>query len=754
MTTGKVMTTGDNAFGIIAQSIGGGGGLIGGGVFVNTLSTNGPFAGSAGGVGSAGTVMVNAQADVMVTGAGSTAIYAQSATAAGTGGNIGVTLGNATTGTAQTVSGGSNGATTTNAVTFAGGAANTLSNYALLTTSSGIAGTTITGGVGSEAVTSFGHMIGSIDLGSGVNSIDNKQYNTNPSTSAGVFDSGTTINVGAGNLFTNEGLISPGAFLNVLTSNETGNYLQSTTGSCGTFGAPTSTCGYFGTDLDLKNILADRLNVTEHANVTGAVVVNIDNPGYATPGTNTLTLISAALGETHSNLTLQAFQTAVATYGLTFPNTTDIDLQYTIDFSPSGLTQNQHSVGNAINAIQTAHVPAFVPIAAALFYQPTVAALGAVYDSLSGEGIAATEQTAIAANDLFHTSILNEARFWLFDNESNDANSVSVYGDAPMGYAEARKNNFPAYASAAKAPAPAQRTWRMWTTFNGGNWNYSGDHLAGSANTSANGAGFASGLDYQVNPNLIVGMAAGYGKAWVAIPGRSTNDSVEGTHLAAYTAARNKDSYAMATLGFDYFTNHEARFASIPGTILPPLFGMQIPPIPGFAENLIGQFASYSVSGQFEVGHKYHLNAFDVTPLAGVQFTSLWMNGFTETRSSGLPSTIGLSLPGRNIASVPGYLGMQLDSKQYFGNGTSFDGWMRAEWVHEFEPHRTIDPAFIAAPGFGFIIEGAQAAPDMARLSMGGKLNLTPNLSLTGNVRADLYRTPSFTGWGGLRVAW
>jgi outer membrane autotransporter protein len=142
-----------------------------------------------------------------------------------------------------------------------------------------------------------------------------------------------------------------------------------------------------------------------------------------------------------------------------------------------------------------------------------------------------------------------------------------------------------------------------------------------------------------------------------------------------------------------------------------------------------------------------------VTPLAGVNFTSLWMNGFTENNSGG-PSTIGLTLPSRNIGSVPAYLGAQFDWRQPLLNGGSVFGWLRTEWVHEFLPNRTIDPAFIAAPGFNFVVSGAQAPSDLARVSIGGKVALDRNVSVTGDVRADLYNTPSYSARAGLRVAW
>jgi uncharacterized protein with beta-barrel porin domain len=74
--------------------------------------------------------------------------------------------------------------------------------------------------------------------------------------------------------------------------------------------------------------------------------------------------------------------------------------------------------------------------------------------------------------------------------------------------------------------------------------------------------------------------------------------------------------------------------------------------------------------------------------------------------------------------------------------------------VHEFAPERSIEPSFIAAPGFDFVIEGASAAPNLARISTGVKMNVDQHISFTASINADLYQTPSFSGWGGFRVAW
>jgi uncharacterized protein with beta-barrel porin domain len=754
-TAGMIEVTGDNSIAIYSQSVGGGGGAVG-------LDADPPgqvgaflFSGSAGGVGAALATITNQTGSLIATGVNSIALVGQS-TAPGGNGDITVNIFNPSATTMSLIEGGSGQGA---GVVILDGNNNTLNNAGKITTILGINGYAIRATDGNDAVNNAGWIVGSVDLGTGTNSIDNKPYNPTSATISGVFDAGMTINLGgtaAGDLFTNEGLLSPGAFGTVLTTNETGNFVQTATGSCGTFGAPTSTCGYYGIDLDLEHLIADRLNVSGTANVTGAVVVNVDNAGYALPGTSVVTILSAAGGETHPGLELQAFQTAVAMYSLIYPNSTDIDLSYSINFSPAGLTQNEHSVGNAVNAIQTARSsPNFVPIAAALFYQPTVAALGAVYDSLSGEGVAAAEQTAFEANGLFHTSILHQAQYWLFDNEQNDMNSQTFY--APLGYAPSDKNLWDSLvlkAPGAAAPVAATRTWRFWTTASGGGSNYSGDPVVGSAPMSEIGGGLTAGVDYQLSPNLLMGFAAGHGLFSFEVPNRATTGTVDASHVGVYTVARKDDAYAIAMLDFDYFDNSENRTAAIPGAVIPPLFGSPMTTIPGFAEQPGGKFGSYSVSGLFETGYKYHLTGYDVTPLVGVQFSALQMNGFTET-NNGNPSMIGLAYASRTIASVPAYIGAQVDAKANLGNSYLLDGWIRAAWVHEFEADRSIDASFIAAPGFGFVVEGAQPARDMARISTGAKLNVSEHVSFSASVDANLAPSgQSYSGFGGFRVSW
>ena len=714
-SSAPITTTGAGAFGIIAQSIGGGGGVVGGGAFATTLPASGPFAGTVGGTGAGGIVGVTISANISTTGQDATSVFAQSDGGSGAS-NITVTV--------QSGIDILGGAGSGHAISLAGGLNNLLTNSGALTTVSGINGMTITGTTGNDSVVNNTLVIGSVDLGAGANAFDNKP--------TGVFDSGSTVFLGNGNLLTNEGLISPGFYLKVFTTNETGNFKQTST-------------GVYGLDIEFLNQTSDRINVTGSANVAGAVNINILNPGLALPGGHDLTIIHTGLGVTNSGLGITSVPTAVATYSLTFPNP-DVVLHYNIDFSPQGLTINEHSVGSAINQIQLARSsPNFVPIAAALFYQPDVTALGRVYDALSGEGTSGVQQTAFSSNDQFMESIRRQTSFWLTDDVM-DTGGMTLRGDGTMSYAPGGRT-YPAFASV-DAPRYLPRAWRLWVEGYGGGASLNGEFPLGTARLKFNGGGVAAGADYQFSPYGLLGVAAGGGPSNFSVPDRATSGTVDAGHVAAYGVTRWNAFYASGIVGFDFFENRENRFAAIPGTNAP------IVPVPGFSEQLQGRFMSQSLSSRVEAGWRIPLYGFTMTPFAALQYGLLHLNGYSETTPSG-PSVIGLSYASRTVDSLPMFLGTQFDTRFATFDGRLLSIWARVAWMHEFQQDRTIEPSFLVAPGFNFIINGATAPVDAARVDAGLKYALSTNLAAFANFGAQLSgKGNAYVGSGGFKISW
>ena len=415
-------------------------------------------------------------------------------------------------------------------------------------TADGLAGTPITGGAGNDNVVNSGFVLGWIDLDGGLNTFDNKP--------TGVFNSGSTVNLGAPGLLT-RWMLSPGGLGNVFTTNVTGSF-------------PQTTSGIYALDLQFLDQTSDRINFTGAASVAGTVGINVLNPGLALPGEHDTTILYAAGGVTsHDGLGLGFIPTAVATYSLAYPDPNDIVLHYVIDFSPGGLTVNQHSVGYAINAIQTARSsPNFVPIAAKLFYVPTVADRGYL-DSLSGEGTSAVQQAIFSARDQFFEAVLQQA--FLPSEQYADVYALNGATDA--------------------MPGRRTGTWRASASsfgddlgLNSADTKATSASAFGAAAQNFGTAGGAAGLDYRVNPHWVIGVARGGSGFQYSVPDRTTHGSGSGGDVGVYASGRWEELYAMGVFAYGHFSQDEMR----------DVIGLNIGPL----ENTQGSFDSNLFGGR------------------------------------------------------------------------------------------------------------------------------------------------------------
>ncbi|EJL26218.1 hypothetical protein PMI01_04139, partial [Caulobacter sp. AP07] len=174
-----------------------------------------------------------------------------------------------------------------------------------------------------------------------------------------------------------------------------GNGLVQTTRVEGDFTQTAS--GVFLADLDLgktgKAGEIDRLDVTGKLDLKGKFVLQIMDPGHIRPGDHTATILNGVGTLTSSGLQLVAPTSSIATFELK-TTADDLNLRYVVDFSPAGFNVNRTAVGDHINNIQLAgSSTGFAPVAAELFWEPSQAALANYYDSFSPEAYA--DQVAV-----------------------------------------------------------------------------------------------------------------------------------------------------------------------------------------------------------------------------------------------------------------------------------------------------------------------------------------------------------------------
>jgi hypothetical protein len=256
--SGAIVVTGDGAFGVIAQSIGGGGGWV-----------DGVFAGTAGGAGAGGAITLDISGMVFAPGAGSTAVFAQSLGGAG--------AGDITILSDDLVRGGTGDGV---GVRIEGGASNLIRTSGSLSAVSGLAVDT---GTGDDRIENTGLIIGNIDLGSGANAVLNDvggtflAFNsidlrdgpgsTGTLTNAGEFLMGlsasrTPIDLAGGATFGNldaEGDPSTNLFYGARVINTValdGDYVQTDD-------------GHLAFDVAFGPYASDRVNVTGDATVDG-----------------------------------------------------------------------------------------------------------------------------------------------------------------------------------------------------------------------------------------------------------------------------------------------------------------------------------------------------------------------------------------------------------------------------------------------------------------------------------------------------
>jgi hypothetical protein len=401
-STGHVRTSGDFAMGVVAQSVGGGGGLAGfynpqgvtnneivDSIFNTYVDTEAgfSFAGSVGGAGTAGHVVVNHTGSIETTGDGAHGLFAQSAAGQGRAGNVDVTLTgsiiasgkNADGIYAQSGGGGGNGniaiavndgivsggSGTGAGVAFSGGAANSLVNHGSITSVPGVQGRAIVADSGNESIDNYGTVTGSVELGAGVNSFHNQ--------SGATLNSGATLSLGAGGVLTNEGTFSPGGSGTILATALAGNLLQTPSGT-------------YLVDLNLHTNVADRTSVSGSAGLAGRVQVASHDPELAAPGDHRVTILSSAGGVANSGLSLSSPTSAIVQYQLLFPDPTSVVLDYGVHFSPPGLNGNQGAIGNYLSNVQSAGgFPGLGPIVGALVGMPDAHGLASGYDHLSPE---------------------------------------------------------------------------------------------------------------------------------------------------------------------------------------------------------------------------------------------------------------------------------------------------------------------------------------------------------------------------------
>jgi uncharacterized protein YhjY with autotransporter beta-barrel domain len=355
-------------------------------------------------------------------------------------------------------------------------------------------------------------------------------------------------------------------------------------------------------------------------------------------------------------------------------------------------------------------------------------------NALFGEGVSGSQQTAFGAFGLFGSAMMGQGAFWL------DGIGPDLTGITPKKYQPMKLGVYDGKPERLVADSYQPRTWRAWAAGFGGRSELDGVADIGSADLNSHTAGFAVGIDAQIDRTALVGIAAGYSNSRFSVDELTTSGTVEGFHAGLYGVKRLGPFYLAADAEYAHFNNTTARF--IDWVV---------------DEQAQGEFESHAFGARVEAGWKTSVRNYRVTPFVGLQGARLTSEGFTEEaeRSLGGPGILGLTFGSNSATSLTSSLGVQLHTRIPLSNGQVLTPFVRVAWVHEFDPDRSVDSFLTLSPEAAFSPEGAAAASDAARVNAGLKLDLAENVGLFGYFDGEFSgRSLGYAGNGAIKISW
>jgi uncharacterized protein with beta-barrel porin domain len=699
--SGAITVSGNGAHGIVAQSIGGGGGLV------RSASVLG------GGTGAGGAIFVTNSARIFATGSEAIGIWAESA--GSTAGPVTLDLQVGSDVRAAT------------AVSVTGGVVR-LGNAGRI--DAGITGLAVRARGADIGIENRGTITGSVDAGPSAAAFNNRL--------GGLFNMGSAVNLSGGTL-TNAGGVAVAGRGRIGTTALTGNFTQVAGG-----------VSFVDVAGQPGGIAADRLNVSGQARLAGQVRAELMAGSAIAPGAHRATILSAAGGTSLTGpLNLVSPNTLNTTWSLQYPNANDMVLGVTVTAAaPSApMSSNQRSVATALNSAASSNPAGFASYSSSVYGATNPTSYAASMTSLGGDGGLGALLGAQSAASQFMQGI--GARLDLLQRAA-DAGTPAPASFGPFALAAAMGDEGATLSGDALLgmnsladvlPSPL----RFWAAPIGGAGRVDSVAALGTDATASLG-GFVMGLDERVAPNLLIGVAGGYTSGSYGAGDLLARGQMEGGHVGGYAMWRSGPAYLSGVLGYG---RHETRQARIIG-------------LEDQAEYARSNAAVQSFNANLEFGLRYRIEgapwgAFALTPFAGVGLNAWRQDGGTETSrtASGAEGVLGLTRQARSDQSVPLSLGLRYDQTLAGPGGLAMTPSLRAAWVHESQDSLTSTSSFALSPDQSFTLATPRTGRDRLQLNLGLQMQPDERYGFGFNVISDLSeRTQSIGGFGRFVVRW
>ena len=287
------------------------------------------------------------------------------------------------------------------------------------------------------------------------------------------------------------------------------------------------------------------------------------------------------------------------------------------------------------------------------------------------------------------------------------------------------------------------RRWSIWAAAYGGQSNLSGNALAGSHDLTARAYGFATGLDYRVTPNTVVGFALGGGGTNYSLPQGLGGGHSDMFQAAVYSLTRINAAYVSAALAYGWHNVSTDRIVTVAGV-----------------DHLTSGFDANNIGGRIEGGYRFaipgvlDLPGFGLTPYAAFQMQAFHTPSYNETAVSG-SSIFALNYAAQTTTTIRTELGAWVDRSFAVYDDAILSLRGRAAWAHDNWSGLNYTSAFLSLPGSNWTETGAPPTSDLLLASAVAEVSFRNGISLAGKFDTELgQHSRTYIGTARVRYTW
>ena len=426
------------------------------------------------------------------------------------------------------------------------------------------------------------------------------------------------------------------------------------------------------------------------------------------------------------------------------PNGMDVYLQMVqaqiVPQLPAGFTSNGHKVAGAIDNFLLNG--GSLSSAFNNLLNLTGSALTNALIQISGEaGAHGGTQAGLQMTNSFLTLLLNP----FGSSPGGNPGSIGIgrgfaaERELPPEVASAYAAVTPKDAQSAKAGVGGgvDHRWGIWGQTYGGYNKTGGDTITGSHDTTARAYGFATGLDYRVSPDILLGFAlAGGSTSWGLSEGLGGGKS-DVFQMGVYGSKQFGPAYISAALSYAWHWMNTDRTVTVSGT-----------------DKLTADFIAHSFGGRLESGYRFDTSFVGITPYAAVQAQNFRTPAYSETAASG-SNAFALAYDSKTTTATRTELGAWFDKTVALNTGALMTLRTRAAWTHDHSTNQGATAAFQTLPGSNFTVNGAGTVPNSALLSASGEIKLANGVSIGAKFDGEFAsRSQTYAGTGTVTYVW